>query len=352
MGGNQSKTVNRSSFTSEQAYEIAADINAQLNIDMKSDGSAKATAGNKGVKIGGVKNSTVTLSPEATARVEIAQAVSISLDFLKNDDVSSCVALDVLNGLKSESEQKGGGVSDSTTSENVTDTTFKLSTAISCCQNLQASIGVVAVGMAEASAINEDIQIGDIENSNITLSPKAIAESLISQLGDLAQKAAAEMKNTSSTDAKAYNDLIGTSEQKGALESLNEFGQNLVNTAGDVANNAVNEVGETAREGIGIYKWLIIAPIIVVIAIIAFILLFKLIGGRNKNQMPMNYQPTMQQPMNYQQLQYNQQHNQNQQPMMQEPQMEEPQIEEPMDYQETQLEESQLDEQYEPQLDE
>ena len=306
MGGNQSKTVNRSSFTSEQAYEIAADINAQLNVDMKADGSAKATAENKGIKIGGVKDSTITLSPEATARVEIAQAVSISLDFLKNDDISSCVALDVLNGLKSESDQKGGGIGDSTSSKNTTNTTFKLSTAISCCQNLQSSIGVVAVGMAEASAINEDIQIGDVKNSNISLNPKAIAESLISQLGDLAQKAASEMANSTSTEGKIYNDMEGSAKENGALEDLNEFGQNLVNTAGDVANNAINEVGETTREGIGMYKWLIITPIIGVIVIIALIVIFKLVGGINKQQMPMmlypmNYQqPVMQQPMNYQ----------------------------------------------------
>ena len=310
MGGNESKTVNRSSFTSEQAYEIAADINAELNVNMKADGNASSKAGNKNININNIEGSTISLSSEASARVQIAQAVSISLDFLKNDDISSCVALDVLNGLKAESDQAGGGTKDSTTTENITDTTFKLSTSISCCQNLQASIGIIAVGMAEAEAINENINISNVKNSTIALTAKAHAETLIQQLGDLAQKAASEMKNSTSTEGQVYNDLEGSSKQKGALEGLNEFGQNLTNKAADVANNLVDEVGATAREGIGSMKWIIIAPVIGIIAIIALIIIFKLVGSGNKKQMEMiqqmmmmrnmqqpNYSQPTQQPM-------------------------------------------------------
>ena len=293
MGGNESKTVNRSSFTSEQAYNIAADINAKLDINMKADGQASSKAGNKRMTITNVKGSKVTLSSEANARVQIAQAVSISLDFLKNDDISSCVALDVLNGLKAESEQKGGGTKDSTSTENTTDTTFKLSTSISCCQNLQASIGIVAVGMAEAEAINEDIDISNIENSTITLTAKAHAETLIQQLGDLAQKAASEMKNITSTEGQVYNDLEGSAKQKGALEGLNEFGQNLTNKAADVANNLVDEVGETTRSGMDMIKWIIIGPVIGIIAIIALIIIIKLFSGGNNKQMEMMQQMMM-----------------------------------------------------------
>lgn len=293
MGGNESKTVNRSSFTSEQAYNIAADINAKLDINMKADGQASSKAGNKNVVIDNIKGSTVSLSSEANAMVQIAQAVSISLDFLKNDDISSCVALDVLNGLKAESDQAGGGTKDSTTTENVTNTTFKLSTSISCCQNLQASIGIIAVGMAEAEAINENINITNIEDSTIMLTAKAHAEALIQQLGNLAQKAASEMKNTTSTEGQIYNDLEGSSKQKGALEGLNEFGQNLTDKAADIASNLVDEVAETAREGIGSMKWIIIAPVIGIIAIIALIIIIKLFSGGNNKQMEMMQQMLM-----------------------------------------------------------
>ena len=313
MGGNQSKSVNRSSFTSEQAYNIAADINAELNVDMKADAKSSSTSKNSGVTFSGIESSNLTVSAESKARVELAQSVTISLDFLNNSDVSACVALDVLNGLKSAVEQQGGGVMDKTESENVTETTFKLSTSVSCCQNLQASIGLIAVAMAEANAINENIKFTNIKDSTITVSAKAEAEALLTQLADLASKAAGEMSNTTSSEFKQYNDLEGSAKQEGALKGLENFATNLTDEVAGVANNLVDEVGETAREGIGMVKWLIIGPIIGIIAIIALIIVFKLAKGGNKNQMPMNY-PQMQynqyqpqQQMNYQpqqQMQY------------------------------------------------
>lgn len=287
MGGNVSKTTGQSYFTSEQAYSIAADINSKIEDKKKADASSSSESTNKNIKISNVKGSTIKISAEATARMEIAQASSFCLDYLSSSDITSTVALDIMNGLSNAAKQAGGGMMDKTESENITSTTYNLNTAISCCQNLTAVIGAIAIGKAEAKALNENIDISNIENSTIQISAVAYATTLIKQLGDYASKSASEMKSASENGLTDYTTMTSDADQKGALEGLNEFGTNLTNKAADVANNVVDEVGETTREGIGMPKWLIIGPIIGIIAIIALIVVFKLVRGSNNKDLEM-----------------------------------------------------------------
>lgn len=372
MGGNQSKAYAESDFTFKQSYEIMVKNETNINAFMEQNGVVEAISKVQKIKINGNKNSTINIEALSTAELKTAQEIAGALEQLSDPEMSGLVALDVMNAIKNQNTQDiSAQIASKSESTVITKTNFDINNCIEVCNQLNMCVNLASDLVARANSVIEDVEIEANADCNINLKAVSTAKLVATQLASFINKAASEIKQESGLDAKFMNNMEQSNEQ------TQEMLENLANQMTDLGKEIAKQAGETARSwGDGLFdtisssKWIILGPILAIIAIIALIIVFKLVNGKNKNQMPMNYQQMpmmqypmnynqqmqsqqmMQQPMNYQQLHYNQQMMQqpnqqmmqqynpyqqsqpNQQQMNYQPQMEEPQIEEQYEEQE------------------
>ena len=364
MGGNQSKAYAESDFTFKQSYEIMVKNETNINAFMEQNGVVEAISKVQKIKINGNKNSTINIEALSTAELKTAQEIAGALEQLSDPEMSGLVALDVMNAIKNQNTQDiSAQVASKSESTVITKTNFDINNCIEVCNQLNMCVDLASDLVARANSVIEDVEIEANADCNINLKAVSTAKLVATQLASFINKAASEIKQESGLDAKFMNNMEQSNEQ------TQEMLKNLANQMTDLGKEIAKQAGETARSwGDGLFdtisssKWIILGPILAIIAIIALIIVFKLVNGGNKNQQPMNYQqmqynpyqfqqPMMQQPMNYQQMQYNQQMMQqpNQQMMQQYNPYQQPQPnQQPMNYQ-PQMNEPQIEEQYEEQ---
>lgn len=358
MGGNQSKAYTESDFTFKQSYEIMLQNKTSIDTFMNQNGVVEAISKVQKVKITGNSNSTINIEALSTAELKTAQEIAGSLEQLSDSKISGLVALDVMNAIKNQNAQDiSGQIASKSESTVITKTDFDINSCIDVCNQLNMCVNLASDLVARANSVIEDVEIEANTDCKIDLKAVSTAKMVAEQLASFINRAVSELRQETGLDAKFLNDMDQSNEQ------TQEMLENLANQMTALGEEIAKQAGETARSwGDGLFdtisssKWIILGPIIAIIAIIALIIIFKLVNGGNKNQMPMNYQQMpynpyqyqqmMQQPMNYnqmqsQQMQYNQPYNPYQQQ----------QSNQQMNYQ-PHMDEPQLDEQYEPQSEE
>jgi len=266
MGGSQSTAINKNEFTSELAYDLVNKINSEIN----SEETTKIDT-NTGAKVGDVNlenidglNLDILVQAKSTASL-ITKYTNI-FNAISNANAENGVKLDALTGLINKATQDGGFL-DSNTSVNETDQKFSIATSVQNVTNIASCI----VRMAEVSLVNKaelgNITIKNAKNSDIKLEVVSEAEAQAQSLSDMTNGFKSELENETSTYLKSQTEMDSEAIQEGVVDNLADTADNLVNNVGSVVNNAIDEIGESSRSFMQIFK----VPLIIIALIIAII---------------------------------------------------------------------------------
>ena len=285
MGGNQSKAYTDSDFTFEQSSTIMANNTTKINTFMDQNAVVEAISEVQEVKINGNTNSTINIKALSTAELKTAQEIAGSLEQLSNPEMSGLVALDVMNAIKNQNAQDiSAQIANKSESTVVTKTKFDINNCIEVCNQLNLCVDLASNLVAKANSVIKKVEITANANCNINLEAVSTAKMIATQLASFISKAANEISQETQLNAKFMNDMDQSNEQ------TQKMLENLANQMSALGQEIAKQAGETARSwgdglfgAIGDSKWLILGPILAIIAIIALIIVFKLVKGSGNN---------------------------------------------------------------------
>lgn len=281
MGGNQSKSIQESSFTTKAAYDFVYHNSTELNLKFDKDTKVSAEASNEGVTIDGVSGSNVTVTSNAKSKFVSIEEINIALDTVSNSNLDVGTKLDAITGMMNSMNQETLGIANNQQNESTTDTTFKLSTAVDNINKMIVSICFCSKASVTSKASNKKITIKNIiGGSNIKVEAIAEAEASLTTLVDImgAQENTNELQQ--SMESSTFNDLSNEQSQE-ALDNLTDMVKSIGNNVEKIATKGIETAGDVAGQGIGMAKWIILAPIVGIVALIALIIVFRLFKGNN-----------------------------------------------------------------------
>lgn len=281
MGLNQSKTFQKTDFTFEQSYDITVQNEHKVETIMKNNAEAISTATMEGISVVGNEGSVIKLETLAEADIKSAQEISACLEAINKTDVAGLIALDVMNTLTNHAEQDTtAAIGDKVESTTMDNKTITLDNCVNVCNKLSLYIEVTANYVAKAESVMRNIKINYNKDTTVDLKAVSNAKVVAQQLVDAIGKAADEVRNGTYNQWSMYNDFTSTSEQN--KEALEQIAKSLE----EVSKKIAEEAGLTTRslfDTIGDSKWLILGPILAIIAIIALVIVFKLVKGSGNN---------------------------------------------------------------------
>ena len=281
MGLNQSKTFQKSDFTFEQSYNITIQNENSVEVIMKNNAEAISTALMENITIDGNKGSNISLEALSQADIKSAQEISACLEAISKSDVAGLIALDVMNTLSNHAQQDTtASLGDKVESISEDNKHITLDNCVNVCNKLSMYVEVTANYVAKAESVMRNVKITNNEDTNVNLKATSNAKVVAQQLVDAIGKAAEEIKTETYTDLKTENDFASSSEQnKDALKKISDdlraLGEKIAEEAGLSTRSLFDTIGDS--------KWLILGPILAIIAIIALIIVFKLVKGSGNN---------------------------------------------------------------------
>lgn len=286
MGGNQSKNIQRTDFTTDTAFNFVNDNSTKLNLTMDKNTNVSAESIIDGVTIEDVDNSNVKVISKSTAKFVSIEDINIVLETVLNSMMDNAVKLDAITGMMNTMKQESLGINNKQTNKSVSNTTFKLSTAVENINKMVTSICFCSKASVSASAKIKNAKIKRITNSDITVEAIAEAEASLTTLVGIMGNMYNESAIKQQMEMSVFNDLKNDQKQQSkAIEDLAKTVRSISDDISDVAKTGIETAGDVVTEGIGVFKWTIIGSIIGIIVIIALIIIFKLF----KNNTPPVY---------------------------------------------------------------
>lgn len=292
MGGNQSKTIQRTNFTSTRAFSVVSQNSTDLKLNIEQTTTNNTNTLIDGITIKNVDNSTVKVSAIAESKFISINDINLALGVISNADLTAAEQLDAITGMMNSMKQESLGIANSQTTEISSNDTFKLSTAVENINKMVTSICFCSKATVNSNASVLNTLIENITGgSKITVEAISKAETSLETLVKImdsknnATDLITQMKNTD------YNDFGNNQEQTSkAVEDLTKTVAEISEDVRGIAEKGIDTAGDVATEGFGALKWTIIGPIIAIIALIGLIIIVKLFGNSNKKQMEMMQQ--------------------------------------------------------------